>query len=154
MDKHFFLLIQVTSMWKLVQVDLNETYPYAAKHYGQYPVQLWSAASHDWSNCMMRECRFAPDVHTIKAECHPMKPERITAAFKLDPTIRWMRDTVNITEDCVSRPFDFCMVCMGLRQPKQKAVSKAYWAQLDQHGPDMSYPVQGYRYRQLLGISK
>ena len=93
MNKLFFLRIQGTSMWRLVQVDLNETDPYAAKHYGQYQVRWWTAASHDRSHRMVQECRFAPDVSTIRADQslgkrHLVKPERITAALESDPTIR------------------------------------------------------------------
>ena len=156
MDKLFFLRIQGTNMWRLAQVDLNETDPYAAKHYGQYRVRWWTAASHDRSHRMVRECRFAPDVRTIRADQslgkrHPVKPERITAALESDPTIRWMGDTVNITEDRIAGPFNFCKVRIGLRGPKQQAVSEAYhiddtyWAQLEQRGPEMGVRVENIR---------
>ena len=156
MDKLFFLRIQGTNMWRLAQVDLNETNPYAAKHYGQYRVHWWTAASHDRSHRMVRECRFAPDVCTIRADQslgkrHPVKPERITAALESDPTIRWMGDTVNITEDRIAGPFNFCKVRIGLRGPKRQAVSEAYHidatyrAQLEQRGPEMGVHVENIR---------
>ena len=46
MDKLFFLRIQGTNMWRLAHVDLNETDPYAAKHYGQYRVWCGNAGLH------------------------------------------------------------------------------------------------------------
>ena len=79
---------------------------------------------------------------------HPVKPERITAALKSDPTIWWMGDTVNITENCIAGPFYFCKVCIGPCGSKQQAVSKAYhiddtyWAQLEQRGPEMGVHVE------------
>ena len=82
---------------------------------------------------------------------HPVKPERITAAFESDLTIRWMGDMVNITEDCIAGPFNFCKVLIGLRGPNCQAVSEAYyiddtyWAQLEQRGPEMGVHVENIR---------
>ena len=62
-----------------------------------------------------------------------------------------MGDTVNITEDCIAGPFNFCKVRMVLRGPKQQAVSEAYhiddtyWAQLEQCGPEMGVHVENIR---------
>ena len=64
-----------------------------------------------------------------------------------------MRDTVNITEDCIAGPFNFCKVRIGLRGPKQQVVSKAYhiddtyWAQLEQRGPEMGVHVETIRFQ-------
>ena len=134
-------------------MDLNETDSYAAKHFGQYQVRWWTVASHDRSHHMVRECSFAPDVRTIRADQsigkrHPVKPEHITAALKSEPTIQWMGHTINNTEDCIARLFNFCKVHIGLHGPKQQAVSKAfhiddmYWAQLEQRGPEMGVHVE------------
>ena len=105
---------------------------------------------------MVRECRFAPDVHTIRADQllgkrHPVKPERITADFESDLTIRWVGDTVNITEVHIAGTFKFRKVPIGLRAPKQQAVSESYhiddiyWAQLEQGGPEMGVCVENIR---------
>lgn len=62
-----------------------------------------------------------------------------------------MRDTINIMEDCIAGPFDFCKVRIGLHGPKQQVVSEAYhidnihWAQLEWHGPEIGFCVDNIR---------
>ena len=64
-----------------------------------------------------------------------------------------MGDTVNITEDRIAGPFNFCKVRIGLCGPNRQAVSEAYqiddtyWAQLEQRGPEMGVHVETIRFQ-------
>ena len=151
-DRLFFVRLNRDSTWKLAQVDLDATDPRAAKTFGQYKVQWWTPSLTDRKSLVVRECRFTPDVRTVRADGtlgrrHPIKHERIDRALASDPTIRWMSDTINLTEDMITGPFNFDLVRTAPRgqkrtvRPESHHINDIYWNQLERNGPMLNIPT-------------
>ena len=137
-DKLFFIRRQLygeqLERWYLVQVDLNETDPHAAKQVGRYHCKWYVRHADDSREMATRNARFWPEIHVIRdgvlAEMILVRPNKVTT-FLRDKGSRkyaWYQDEVSLGEDRLVGPFDFKSGTQD--RPRQHCVDSAQWDEL------------------------
>ena len=137
-DKLFFIKRQLygeqSARWYLVQVDLDETDPHAAKQVGRYHCKWYVRHVDDSREMATRNARFWPEIHVIRdgvlAEMILVRPNKV-ATFLRDKGRQkyvWYQDEVSLAEDQLVGPFDFKSGTQD--QPRQNRVDSAQWDEL------------------------
>jgi hypothetical protein len=135
----------IPPIWRLGQVDYDDTSPSVAKQSGIYRVRWWTQRRDDAMSRSIVDSRFCPDVHKLRADGgpsipHPILPQKIDKTLAYDPTLRWLADDFPLAECIIVGPFDFYKKRVGIRGTKRQAVSEThhidnlYWQQLEQRG--------------------
>jgi hypothetical protein len=151
--KLFFLRVPNSNMWRLAAVDLLETDPHLALHFGQYVVRWWTPALSDRKKRLIRNCRFAPDVRKVLhkqvyGRRHAVNPSTVKQALQSDESLHWMSDTVNLTVDRIIGPFDFETVRgIDTNDAKRRVTSEQHripeiiWTELESRGAELNVKV-------------
>jgi hypothetical protein len=118
---------QVSPTWYVVQVDLDETDPIAAKDWGVYRARWYIRHHRDSKKNLHCNCRFWPEIHELNSDnsfgpVYPVGPEKAEAfVVKHSNRYGWYQLDVNIAEAGLVGPFDF---------DKEYHIPNAAWDQL------------------------
>jgi hypothetical protein len=147
MDALFFVSyttdLAVPPVWRLGQVDKDDSSPSVAQQTGIYRVRWWIQQHDDVASRSIVDSRFWPSVYKLRADNstgqqHPVRPLKIDDVLANDPTLRWLAEDFPLGECLIVGPFDFYQKRQGLRGTKRRAVSETnhvdnvYWQQLEQ----------------------
>jgi hypothetical protein len=133
----------VSPIWRLGQVDKDDSSPSMAQQSGIYRVRWWSQQPDDAMSRSITDSRFWPDVYKVRADGstghqHSVRPLKIDQILTDDPTLRWLAEDFPLAECLIVGPFDFYQKRLGLRGTKRRAISETnhvdnfYWQQLEQ----------------------
>jgi hypothetical protein len=146
----------IPPVWRLGQVDQDDTSPSVAKESGIYRVRWWTQHHDDSKSRSIVDSRFWPDVYNVRADGapgkrHPVKPLKISDALANDPTLCWQADDFPLAECLIVGPFDFFKKRTSMRGPKRQAISETnhvdnvYWQQLEQRAHLFGIPTDSIR---------
>jgi hypothetical protein len=149
-DKLFFIRRHggygpTSASWALVQVDLNETDPVAAKDFAIYRVKWYAAHELDCASKPLAECRFWPLLQEATDDGTPfrqfqLKPAKVSTHLQHVETTMWLQADVALGEDCLVGPFDFtcARIADGPRNKVTKIphrIDELHWQALERIGP-------------------
>ena len=112
----FFIRYKATGkmapQWQLVQVDIDETDPLRAKRLGEYQCNFLIAHSGDAARKRTRECRFWPELRSIKSDGSLGKqmevaPSKVASFLHRNPSVIRYSDRISLGESRIAGPFDF-----------------------------------------------
>ena len=137
-------------------MDWNERDPQLTDQFGVYRIRWWRQHLDDATSRSLVDCRFWPDVWTLKADgnfghVHAVRPERAVAATTDDSTLHWRCGDVSLAEDLIVGPFDFSQVRLPMQGHKRRAVSEhnrvddVYWKLLSERSPQFGVDVSDIR---------
>jgi hypothetical protein len=147
MDALFFVSYTtdpaVPPIWRLGQVDKDDSSPSVAQQSGVYRVRWWSQQHDDATSRSITDSRFWPSIYKLRADGstgqqYPVRPVKIDQTLANDPTLRWLAEDFPLAECFIVGPFDFHQKRIGLRGTKRRAISETnhvdniYWQQLEQ----------------------
>jgi hypothetical protein len=128
--------------WALVQVDMDETDPIAAKQLGIYVVRWYTAHPDDLRYRPPSQCRYWPRIHAITessaygTQFH-VKPTKTEAYLREHGASRaWYANEVNLLDNSIFGPFNF-------RRPatptaENHTIAETHWKTLTQRSPSFS----------------
>jgi hypothetical protein len=146
----------VPPVWRLGQIDKDDSSPSVAKQSGIYRVRWWSQQHDDAKSRSIVDSRFWPDVRKLRADGsigqpYLVKPLKIGECLATDPTLRWLADDFPLAECLIVGPIDFYQKRLGLRGTKRRAISEAnhvdnvYWQQLENRAHLFGIPTAAIR---------
>jgi hypothetical protein len=146
----------IPPVWRLGQVDHDDTSPSVAKAYGVYRVRWWTQQYDDSQSRSFADSRYWPEVYRLRADGspgkrHPVRPLKIKAQLENDPTLCWLADDFPLAECIIVGPLDFHQKRMGLQGVKRRAISEAnhidnvYWHQLEKRAHLFGFSTAGIR---------
>ncbi len=127
--------------WSLIQVDLNETDPIAARDFAIYRVKWYDVNEQDSSTKPVAECRFWPKLQEFDDDSSfvrylQMKPNKVSNHLSYISGSDWCQADVALGEDRLVGPFDFT-TARDTHGPLNKVikfpncVDNCYWEELE-----------------------
>ena len=138
------------------QVVWNDVDTQEARQLGRYPVRWYMPSEIDRQERSTMESRFWPKFQTIRAdgqpgEIYPVKPHKADEVHRTDSTRKWLQDRIDLAENILVGPFDFCKIRIPMQGAKRKAIHEShridriYWQILEQNGPRNDVDVSRIR---------
>jgi hypothetical protein len=142
--------------FRVGQVDWESSDPHMSERFGVYRVKWWRPHLEDNESRPLVECRFWPDVWTLRADgnfghVQAVRPERARQATSSDQTLHWRYGDVSLAEDLIVGPFEFSKVRKTMQGPKRQAVQESeriddvYWKILTDRAHEFGLDVSSIR---------